>query len=78
MSVTKNGKVTKELPKCLGTLSNLDWINISGTQLTEFPIEILNAPKLNTIHALNLRLNNYKEVKEICKKRNITFYYDEE
>ena len=67
----------KELPKCLGTLQNLDWINVSGTQLTAFPVEILNAPKLKTIHAKNLKLKNYKEIEAICKKKHITFYYDE-
>ena len=67
----------KELPKCLGTLQNLDWINVSGTQLTVFPVEILNAPKLDAIHAKNLKLKNYKEIEAICKKKHITFYYDE-
>ncbi|QIY91081.1 leucine-rich repeat domain-containing protein [Chryseobacterium gallinarum] len=74
--VLENTKI-KELPKCLGDLQYLNWINISGTRLEEFPIEILNAPKLETIHAKGLKLKNYKEVKAICKKRNITFYYDE-
>ncbi|WP_426478965.1 leucine-rich repeat domain-containing protein [Chryseobacterium sp. CBSDS_008] len=73
----KNTKISK-LPKCLGDLSNLEWLVISGTQLTEFPIEILNAPKLKTIRANGLKLKNYKEVKAICEKRNITFYYDHE
>ncbi|WP_426478967.1 leucine-rich repeat domain-containing protein [Chryseobacterium sp. CBSDS_008] len=75
--VLENTKI-KELSKCLGTLQYLNWINISGTQITEFPIEILNAPKLETIHARGLKLKNYKEVKAICEKRNITFYYDHE
>lgn len=72
----ENTKITN-LPKCLGSLQNLEWINVSGTQLIEFPIEILNAPKLETIHAKRLKLKNYKEVKAICEKKNITFYYDE-
>ena len=72
----ENTKIS-ELPKCLGTLPNIDWINVSGTQLKEFPMEILNAPKLKTIHAKGLKLTNYQEVKAICEKRNITFYYDE-
>ncbi|WP_426478969.1 leucine-rich repeat domain-containing protein [Chryseobacterium sp. CBSDS_008] len=75
--VLENTKIY-ELPKCLGNLQHLEWINISGTQITEFPIEILNAPKLETIHARGLKLKNYKEVKAICEKRNITFYYDHE
>lgn len=74
--VLENTKIT-ELPKCLGNLQNLEWINVSGTKLTEFPIEILYAPKLETIHAKGLHLKNYKEVKTICEKKNITFYYDE-
>lgn len=74
--VLENTKI-KILPKCIGNLPNLDWINISGTQLTEFPIEILNAPKLTTVDAKGLLLKNYKEVKSICEKKNITFYYDE-
>ena len=74
--VLENTKIS-ELPKCLGTLPNIDWINVSGTQLKEFPMEILNAPKLKTIHAKGLKLTNYQEVKAICEKRNITFYYDE-
>ena len=65
------------LPSCLGNLQNLDWLNVSGTQLTEFPIEILNAPKLETIDARRLKLKNYKEVKAICKEKNISFHYDE-
>jgi len=55
----------------------LDWINVSGTQLTEFPVEILNAPKLDLIDAKGLKLKNYKEIKSICEKRNIRFHYDE-
>lgn len=74
--ILENTKI-KILPKCIGNLPNLDWINISGTQLTEFPIEILNAPKLTTVDAKGLVLKNYKEVKSICEKKNITFYYDE-
>lgn len=74
--VLENTKITN-LPKCLGNLQNLVWINVSGTHLTEFPIEILSAPKLETIHAKRLKLKNYKEVKAICEKKNITFYYDE-
>ena len=74
--VLENTKI-KELPKCLGKLPNIEWINISGTLLTKFPVEILQAPKLKTVHAKGLKLNNYKELKEICKQRNITFYYDE-
>ncbi|MBF8458412.1 hypothetical protein IV494_14605 [Kaistella sp. G5-32] len=73
--VLENTKIT-ELPKCMGSLPNLNWINISGTQLTEFPAEILNAPKLETIHARGLKLKNYNEIKDICEKKNITFYYD--
>ena len=67
----------KELPKCLGNLQNLDWIHISGTNITEFPVEILNAPKLSSVQAKGLKLNNYKEVKVICEKKKITFLYDE-
>ncbi len=74
--VLENTKI-KDLPKCLGHLTNLEWINVSGTQLTEFPIEILNAPKLETIDAKRLKLKNCKEVKAICKKKNIKFHYDE-
>lgn len=66
-----------DLPKCLGILQNLVRVDVSNTQLKEFPVEILNAPKLETIHARGLKLKNYKEVKAICEKRNITFYYDE-
>ena len=61
----------------MGNLQSLDHITISGTQLTAFPVEILNAPKLKTIHAKNLKLKNYKEIEAICKKKHITFYYDE-
>ncbi|WP_143883925.1 hypothetical protein [Chryseobacterium binzhouense] len=55
----------------------MHWINVSGTQLTEFPIEILNAPKLETIDAKGLKLKNYKETKTICNEKNIRFHYDE-
>ncbi len=66
-----------ELPKCIDSMQSLEWIDVSGTQLTEFPVEILNAPKLKTIHANRLKLKNYEEIKTICEKRRITFYYDE-
>jgi Leucine-rich repeat (LRR) protein len=74
--ILENTKIS-DLPSCLGGLEYLDWINVSGTQLKEFPIEILKAPKLTTIHARGLKLKNYKEVKAICIKKNITLYYDE-
>jgi Leucine-rich repeat (LRR) protein len=74
--IVENSNV-EDLPKCLGTLQYLDWINVSKTQLKEFPIEVLDAPKLTTIHAGGLKLKNYKEVKAICMKKNITLYYDE-
>ena len=67
----------KHLPKCLGNMSNLEWINVSETKLKEFPIEILNAPKLETVHAKGLKLDNYKEVESVCEARNINFYYNE-
>lgn len=65
-----------ELPKCIGNMGKLNRINISNTQITELPVEILNALKLETIDAKGLELKNYKEVKTICEKKNINFYYD--
>ena len=67
----------KELPKCMGNLQNVKVIGVSDTQITTFPVEILNAPKLIIIYAKNLKLKNYKEIEAVCKKKHITFYYDE-
>lgn len=72
-----NNTNIKKLPRCLSKLPELKIIFISNTNITEFQIEILSAPKLKTVHAKGLHLKNYKEVKAICEKRNITFYYDE-
>ena len=65
------------LPNCIGKMNNLKDLDISNTLIKYFPIEILNAPKLETIDAKGLKLTNYKEVKAICEKKNISFHYDE-
>lgn len=65
------------LPNCIGKMNNLRDLHISNTLVKDFPIEILNAPKLETIDAKGLQLTNYKEVKAICEKKNIRFHYDE-
>ncbi|MEN4759610.1 leucine-rich repeat domain-containing protein [Chryseobacterium sp. C39-AII1] len=72
-----NNTSISELPKCLKNMQNLERINISKTHVKNFPIEILSAPKLKTVHAMGIKLNNYREVKDVCEKKNITFYYDE-
>lgn len=65
------------LPLCLVNLRELEDVYISNTHISHIPIQILSLPNLKNIRAKGLKLDNYKEVKEICKKRNIAFYYDE-
>jgi len=77
VSVPINNTSVSNLPKCLKNMKNLEWINISKTNVKNFPIEILSAPKLKTVHAIGIKLNNYREIKNICERKNITFYYDE-
>lgn len=77
VSLPINNTGISNLPECISNMTNLENINISNTSISHFPIEILNITKLKEVNAKGLKLNNYKEVKSICKKRNITFYYDE-
>jgi len=77
ISLPINNTSISNLPTCLKNMKNIERINVSKTKMENFPIEFLSAPKLKTIHAKDLKLKNYKEIKSICEKRNITFYYDE-
>ncbi|WP_426478970.1 leucine-rich repeat domain-containing protein [Chryseobacterium sp. CBSDS_008] len=77
VSLSINNTGISNLPKCLKNMKNLESINISSTNISYLPIEVLNTPKLNEINAKGLKLKNYEEVKAICEKRNITFYYNE-
>ncbi|BFO66733.1 leucine-rich repeat domain-containing protein [Chryseobacterium sp. KCF3-3] len=66
-----------ELPNCLNNLKLLERIYITNTKLKYVHPNILEIENLKDLDAKGLKLQNYKEVKTICEKRNITFYYDE-
>lgn len=71
-----DGTKIESLPLCLKNNLNLESIDISNTLIVNFPIEILENNKLKEIRALNTKLKNYEEVKTICERKNISFYYD--
>lgn len=63
------------LPYCFNSDSKIESFYISNTKITHIPIQILNLPNLKEIAAMGLNLDNSEEVKAICDKRRITFYY---
>ncbi|QIY91080.1 leucine-rich repeat domain-containing protein [Chryseobacterium gallinarum] len=77
VSLPINNTDISKLPECVKNMENIENINISNTNINYFPIKILDIAKLKEINAKGLKLKNYKEVKAICEKKNITFYYDE-
>ena len=75
--LTINDNFIQNLPKCITFNLLIESISINNTRIKNIPLEVLQLPSLRNISAMGLKLDNYKEVKEICKKRNIAFYYDE-
>ncbi len=75
--ISLDNTTISELPPCIKSLNGLERLYISNTKISHIPLEILSLPNLKDINAKGLKLDNYKEVKEICKKHNIAFYYDE-
>ena len=76
-SLPLDGTSISYLPQCIKNMQNLERINISNSKIKNINKDILEAKNLKTINAKGIKLDNYKEVKEICEKRNIAFYYDE-
>ncbi|KAI5699802.1 leucine-rich repeat-containing protein 58 [Diaphorina citri] len=67
--IARNNLLTAEsLPKDMSNLKNLKVFNLSGNQLEQFPIQILDIPTLKYLYLGNNSLNHVpREINKLCK-----------